>query len=205
MHTSRQQQDSGPTPNKTCQPASSIFKQSFGPSECLNAVTSSATIWRTPRPLFAGNHPLNSLSELVTRLIMTQDSKGANNARTNKLVTDNKNLQSHVDKLTSKKRAGDQELLNLQARVKKLEGELADRKKNFASKQSEFEAEKSTWENKYKQFNNELRKKDNVLKKYSELSSTGALKDAHVVNSVEVVGELNKSNQNKFYGANEVR
>lgn len=135
---------------------------------------------------------------------MSQDSKGANNARVTKLATDNKNLQAQIEKLNAKKKVADQEVTTLTSRMKKIETELADRKKHFAAKQSEFEAEKSTWENKFKQFNNELRKKDNVLKKYNEMGGTTTPKDAHVINTVEVIGDVGKANQSKFYGANEV-
>lgn len=86
--------------------------------------------------------------------------------------------------------------------MKRLEAELADRKKTFAAKQTEFENEKATWENKYKLFNNELKKKDNVIKKYSEISGAST-KDGNVVNGLEIVGEFGKQ-ASKFYGSSEV-
>lgn len=135
---------------------------------------------------------------------MGQDSKGTTNARVNKLSTDNKTLQGQIEKMNLKKKQSDQEISQLQSKVKKIETELAEKKKSFATKQSEFEAEKNTWENKYKQFNNELRKKDNVLKKYSEISSASTPKDAHIINSVEIIGDLSRQGSQKVYGGAEV-
>lgn len=146
----------------------------------------------------------SSLSELLNRVILNQDKGGAANAKLSKLTSDYKILQTQLEKVNNKKKISDQEITSLNAKIKSLENELGEKKKAYAHKLAEFEAEKSTWENKYKQFGNELRKKDNVIKKYSEISDSAPPKDARVVNSVEITGEIAK-HASKLYGPNEVR
>jgi len=137
----------------------------------------------------------------VHRVSVGNDNKGNSNSRVNKLTADCKNLQAQLEKALNKKKSLDQELLTLTARTKKLENELAERKKNFSSKLGEFEAEKLTWENKYKQFNNELRKKDNIIKMYGEKAFSGG-KDAQLINTSELVGSIPRAQA--LYGQGDV-
>jgi DNA repair exonuclease SbcCD ATPase subunit len=145
---------------------------------------------------------IKSVSELISKIVLGQDAKGSSTAKVNKLQNDLKLQSAQLEKIVTKKRAAEQEVASLTAKNKRLESELAERKKTFATKQTEFENEKATWENKYKLFNNELKKKDNVIKKYSEISGAST-KDGNVINNLEVVGEFTKPDS-KFYGSSEV-
>lgn len=143
------------------------------------------------------------MREVLSRLVLSQDSKGSQSAKTTKLTADNKALQQQVDKLGGKRKALEAEVLSLQNKVKKVETEMIQKKKSYNTKLTEFEAEKSTWETKFKQFDNELRRKDQTINKYCEIIQGGVPKDATVANSVEIVGELPKPGT-KFYGSGEV-
>lgn len=145
---------------------------------------------------------LRCLSELLNRVVLSQDKGGANVARLNKLTADYKILQTQLEKVNAKKKVGEQEIQMITSKVKKLENDIAEKKKNYANKLAEFEAEKSTWDNKYKQFGNELRKKDNVIKKYTEMVENPIPKDSRVINGIETIGDLSKPG-NKFYSSNE--
>ena len=145
---------------------------------------------------------LKCAAELVSKVVLGQDAKGNSTAKANKLQNDLKLQSAQLEKTVAKKKIAEQEVASLAAKVKRLETELAERKKTFATRTTEFENEKATWENKYKLFNNELKKKDNVIKKYSEISGAST-KEGNVVNNLEVVGEFTKPGA-KFYGSSEV-
>lgn len=145
---------------------------------------------------------LRCLSELLNRVVLSQDKGGASVARLTKLNADYKILQTQLEKVNAKKKVADQEIQMLGTKVKKLENEMAEKKKAYDNRLAEFEAEKSTWDNKYKQFGNELRKKDNVIKKYTEMLENPLSKDTRAINGVEVIGDLTRPGS-KFYGPNE--
>jgi hypothetical protein len=148
---------------------------------------------------------LRCVSELINRVVLSQDKGGASVARLTKLNADYKILQTQLEKVNARKKVADQEIQMLGGKVKKLENEMAEKKKIYANKLAEFEAEKSTWDNKYKQFGNELRKKDNLIKKYTDMLDTPHSKDpkdSRVINGVEIIGDLSRPG-NKFYGPNE--
>lgn len=138
------------------------------------------------------------LNDLINRLMLQQDNKGNSSQKVAKLEAEVKNSKSQLEKATAKKRVLEGENTGLNARVKKLENELADRKKNFQIKEKEFESEKAVWDSKFKHWNNENKKKDNIIKGLGSIH-TNPGKDTTVVNSMEVIGEVTRPGP-RFYG-----
>lgn len=139
------------------------------------------------------------LNDLINRLMLQQDNKGVSSQKVAKLETEIKNLKTQLEKSNTKKRVLEGENTGLNARVKKLENELADRKKIFQTKEKEFENEKAIWDSKYKHWSNENKKKDNIISRLSSMSNPNLGKDTTVVNTVEVIGEVTRPGP-RFYG-----
>lgn len=135
-------------------------------------------------------------------IVHGQDAKGNSSVKVAKLQNDLKIQISQNEKLNAKKRLADQEITTLTAKVKKLESDLAEKKKMYQTKSAELDTEKTTWENKNKFFTNEIKKKEAIIKKLSE-SAASIPRDATVINSPEVVGDFVKQGS-KFYGSSEV-
>lgn len=144
---------------------------------------------------------IKSVSDLITMVVHGQDSKGNSSAKLAKLQNDLKLQTAQYDKLSTRKKAADQEIATLNAKLKKTETELTEKKRHYQTKLADFESEKSTWENKSKLFSTELKKRDNALKKLTDMSV--AQRDAVVINSAEFTGDLLKTG-GKVYGTSEV-
>ena len=145
---------------------------------------------------------IKSVSDLISMVVHGQDAKGNSSAKLAKLQNDIKQQTTQYDKLATRKKAADQEIVTLSAKLKKIETEFAEKKKNYQTRLSELEVEKSTWDNKFKLFGNELKKRDNAIKKLTDMSLSGN-RDAIVVNSMEITGDLLKT-ASKGYGSSEV-
>lgn len=146
---------------------------------------------------------IKSVSDLISMVVHGQDAKGNSSAKHAKLQNDLKLQIAQYEKLSTRKKVTDHEIVTLTSRIKKLESDMTEKKKHFQAKAAEYESEKTTWDNKYKLFSNELKKRDNAIKKLTEIGIQ-ASKDTTVLNSFEVTGDLGKQAGGKVYGSSEV-